>query len=470
MFNKNEKQKEKQKKGWLFWAMLGFYLFRKVKKIKNSHELKDIEHNFKNFLHEENKEIKEYVKDKESLREFTTDSTNIFKDYFLPYSGNNHTPKILRTKSLAIMLFVAFLFKFSLVAYLYFIFPNSGKADVVLIAEILELVNKERNAVEVQSLALNSVLSNSALDKANDIINKDYFAHTSPDGRRPWDWIDRGQYAYALVGENLAMNFTTAESAHRALINSPGHKRNIMNDKYTDIGLAMVSGEIAGKKTNVLVQMFAVRARRVLVKENIADDKIELAIKKNSEIISETKASSNEINVVEKTEKFDEPKVLSEELVKKEILKTKADTFVLASENPSVEIKEKISKLKKNIQTIQHPGDQVLAKATSKEELDYRLAVLSKKEKSLASPMTTIELSDDKHFFFSTTLIHASQYGIAAIISLLIISMLINIFVRFEIQHKPVLFRTTVVLLFVVALLFINFHYLEGGVVTIYMS
>ena len=74
-------------------------------------------------------------------------------------------------------------------------------------------------------------MSASALAKAEDMAINNYFAHYSPNGKKPWDWINRDNYAYLFVGENLAINFTSAEAVHEALMNSPTHRQNILNEK-----------------------------------------------------------------------------------------------------------------------------------------------------------------------------------------------------------------------------------------------
>ncbi len=511
MFERKNKN-NKQKRSWFFWLILIFYLFKKVLLFRKSKEIKEIEANFKDFLHKENKEIKEYTKGKEDLKEFTHDSSNIFKDYFVPHSGNNHIPKILKTKSLSVILVATVLLKLSLVAYLYFIFPNPGKADSAMVARVLELLNKDRQAASLEALQLNPILSSSALAKANDIVAKDYFAHISPDGKKPWDWIDRGQYAYAIVGENLAMNFTTALSVHKALMNSPSHKHNIMNDKYSDIGLAMVSGEIEGKKTNVLVQIFSRPVERILVKtddEQIEIPKLTETSKKASKIepqnnievlAMETKEDNIEVrenlpseenikavndletiknlsdktveDVYEDISKTELKSIAKEKLDKankkldKQIADNKKQTVV---DDLQDYISEETIKKDKFVMLIKHPGDQVLAQ-NSAEQMDYKLIQEAKKEESLPGASLMAENSENEHFIFSNTLVLISQIVFASVLSLLIISLLINIFVRFEIQHRPVLLQTTVVLLFVIALMFINFHYLEGGAVMVYLS
>ncbi len=486
MFSKHKKRQNK-KQGWFFWSVLGFYVFKKIFKFKKSQELQDIEHNFKEFLHKETKEIKEYTKNKEDLGEFVHDSSNIFKDYFIPHTGNNHTPKILRTKSLSIIILLAFLLKFFLLAYLYFVFPNTSRADNIPVSRILELINKDRAKESLSILKLNQILSTSAQAKAQDMVNHDYFAHTSPDGKKPWDWINRSLYPYSLVGENLAMNFTTAESAHRALMNSPSHKHNIMSDKYQDIGLAIVNGHVNGKKTNILVQVFSTPVKKKIAEKEVNSvlpskqpakqptsvnkqnkEKISLATKPKSTLSQPQVLANKETFVpsVKKQTKISIPPINDIDITAKtdnkivKINQTKKKSAIASTSSTSVE---------RVIKVIEHPGDIVLAKQAKMRE-DIKLMQIAQIEKTLPAVTTRVEDSESGHFIFSMRFIKATQIAMAAILSLLIIALFINIFVRFEIQHKPVLVRTTLAVIFVLALLFLNLHYLEGGASLIYMS
>ncbi|MCK4745146.1 hypothetical protein KAS41_03730, partial [Candidatus Parcubacteria bacterium] len=230
-----------------FFAKLPFFKFKKSKRIYG---------NFKDFLDEEKDEIEELANGKEGFKRFCCDSGSIFKEYFIPSEENGHRPKILRVKSLAIIAAVLVIIKMSVTGYLFFIYPNQAKMSELIAKNILELINVDRKNNGAGQLISNPVLNKAALAKAQDMIEKDYFAHKSPDGSMPWDFVNRSEYAYLFVGENLAMNFTSAQTAHKALMLSETHKKNILNNKYSDVGLAVITGVINGRKTNVLVQIF----------------------------------------------------------------------------------------------------------------------------------------------------------------------------------------------------------------------
>ena len=87
--------------------------------------------------------------------------------------------------------------------------------------------------------------------------NNNYFEHNSPSGITPWYWVKKVGYRYTFVGENLALNYFTSESAHTALINSPGHRANILNENFTEIGINYVRGKLNGEDAFFVVQHFA---------------------------------------------------------------------------------------------------------------------------------------------------------------------------------------------------------------------
>jgi hypothetical protein len=508
------KDSKNKKKSFLIWFFLGFYVLKKFFRMRKERKLHRFEKNFKSFLHKEQGEIKEYLSGKEDLSEFASDSGGLFRDYFIPHSGNNHMPLILRTRSLTIITLLAVVLKFSLVAYLYFVFPNSGKADDVMIPKIFELINKERASAGFKPLLLDQTLANSALMKANDMVEKDYFAHTTPDGKKPWDFVSRDLYPYSIVGENLAMNFTTAESAHKALINSPSHKHNILNEKYQDVGLAIVRGDIGGKTTNVLVQLFSARvaldtsapipAKQAIAEPEKTEEKVAVLASESpkepvttspaptpSPVASAPVSAPKTETVTAVPSKPASANFKSSETVAKPVAEPPAKKIETVKTEPKAEAPSPAQPaeavLNSNeldtgqteapkeevpveiIRVIKHPGDQVLAKNVE-EQLNYMMAKAAIEESSLPNVETVTEHSQENNFLFSERLIRLVQIAIAAILSLLIIALLLNIFIRFEIQHKPVLLRTALVLVFVIALLFINFHYLEGGMRTIYMS
>ena len=88
--------------------------------------------------------------------------------------------------------------------------------------------------------------------KAQDMINKGYFSHTSPTYGSPFDMMKKYGVQYRYAGENLA-GAPTVQSAHNNLMNSSGHRANILNASYTKVGIGVVSGGPYGK---MFVQMF----------------------------------------------------------------------------------------------------------------------------------------------------------------------------------------------------------------------
>lgn len=135
-----------------------------------------------------------------------------------------------------------------------------ASASVFSAQSVIDLINQDRTARQIQPLKINANLSEAAKEKAYDMFAHDYFAHNSPSGVTPWHWFDANGYNYTFAGENLAINFTDAQSQHAALMASPAHRDNILNAKYQDIGVAVVQGSMDGRQTILTVQEFGARA------------------------------------------------------------------------------------------------------------------------------------------------------------------------------------------------------------------
>jgi uncharacterized protein YkwD len=142
------------------------------------------------------------------------------------------------------------------------VFATSEKATASQITsqKITELVNESREQEGFRDLKTNEILNGIAQAKLNDMVENKYFAHTSPNGLTPWYWFEKNNYDYKYAGENLAMNFSTAESQHKAWMDSPTHKKNIMNPLFLEIGVAVGAGEINGKTVLLSVQEFGTLA------------------------------------------------------------------------------------------------------------------------------------------------------------------------------------------------------------------
>ncbi len=133
---------------------------------------------------------------------------------------------------------------------------ENNQLAAVVTATLVELANDDRNTENLKALSVNPVLVAAAQAKADDMAAKGYFAHTSPDGRTSWSWFKDAGYSFSYAGENLAVNFSDSEDVEEAWMNSPTHRANIMNGKFTEIGIATAVGEYKGKRTTFVVQMF----------------------------------------------------------------------------------------------------------------------------------------------------------------------------------------------------------------------
>jgi len=116
--------------------------------------------------------------------------------------------------------------------------PNASQ-DKKLEKEVVTLVNQERAKVGLAALKDNWELSRVARYKSEDMANKNYFSHTSPTYGSPFDMIKNFGIKYMAAGENIAMGQQTSASVMTAWMNSSGHKANILNANFTEIGVGV---------------------------------------------------------------------------------------------------------------------------------------------------------------------------------------------------------------------------------------
>lgn len=135
-----------------------------------------------------------------------------------------------------------------------------GLAAEVYPAVIVSLTNRDREQNNLGRLAVSPLLSKAAQMKADDMAAKGYFSHTSPEGMTPWYWFAQAGYPFMYAGENLAINYDESGEVHTAWLNSPGHRANVMNEYFTEMGVAVASGEYNGKKTTFIVELFGMPA------------------------------------------------------------------------------------------------------------------------------------------------------------------------------------------------------------------
>lgn len=107
--------------------------------------------------------------------------------------------------------------------------------------DLLNATNAFRSQNGMASLSLNTQLNTSAQNKAQHMVDNDYWAHNAPDGTTPWYFFDQAGYSYSRAGENLAYGFNTSQDAVNGWIGSPGHRANMLGE-YQDVGFGFVDG------------------------------------------------------------------------------------------------------------------------------------------------------------------------------------------------------------------------------------
>ena len=121
--------------------------------------------------------------------------------------------------------------------------------------QMLNLINQERAKAGLQPLQADAQLTKLARMKSQDMINKGYFSHNSPTYGSPFDMMKAYGVSYRTAGENIAGN-QSVQAAHTALMNSSGHRANILNASYTHVGIGIVEG---GPYGMMFTQMFVGR-------------------------------------------------------------------------------------------------------------------------------------------------------------------------------------------------------------------
>jgi hypothetical protein len=188
----------------------------------------------------------------------TNKNTNIIKLAIIPHKKNGYRPHLVRSHGLVAIAIVVIGLQLGY---------NSattgsvlGRESDITINSLLEQTNQTRIQADVAPLKLNDKLDQAAYLKAQDMFAKQYWAHSAPDGTEPWKWFGDVGYNYNEAGENLAKDFTSTSAIMVAWLNSPEHKANVLKNDYKDVGFAVVSGEMNGQPTSLVVALYGLPA------------------------------------------------------------------------------------------------------------------------------------------------------------------------------------------------------------------
>ncbi|MBU1131581.1 CAP domain-containing protein [Patescibacteria group bacterium] len=168
-----------------------------------------------------------------------------------------------KTKTILTALVIAIISGFFL---LFLLTPNSAAKNFneITASELITLTNQERILRRLPALAVNSQLTQAAKNKVIDLLDKQYFSHNSPEGKKFSAWVKEIDYQYAIVGENLAMGFGTSQQIIEAWMASEKHRQNILMQPYREIGIAVAKGKFNGKDTTVIVQYFGATNNKII--------------------------------------------------------------------------------------------------------------------------------------------------------------------------------------------------------------
>lgn len=136
---------------------------------------------------------------------------------------------------------------------------NFSKHLALTNANIIWFTNYYRSENGLKPLIQNQALSRSSAAKAADMLGNQYFDHVRPGPDKVgFDrFIDNQRYAFVKIGENLAMgDFSTSYEVVKAWMNSPSHKRNILDPQYFEIGVSISYGTMDGQDVGIMVQHF----------------------------------------------------------------------------------------------------------------------------------------------------------------------------------------------------------------------
>jgi hypothetical protein len=181
------------------------------------------------------------------------------KCLFVPHPGNNHRAKLRDFSGLSGLIGIVLVIKLWTQIGAVVVPQVLGYSSEITPEIVLQLTNEKRLEKGLPALRFDGQLADAAARKANDMFDRDYWAHVTPTGEQPWNFITATGYTYLYAGENLARDFADPGAVVDAWMASASHRENLLNSNYDDIGIAVLTGDLNGVQTTLVVQMFGTR-------------------------------------------------------------------------------------------------------------------------------------------------------------------------------------------------------------------
>ncbi len=330
------------------------------------------------------------------------------KNHFVPHDGNDFQPHLLRHQSTTFFLLLIILVELALVVRVFILPANQNFLASVLPSVLTEMTNAERAQSGLVTLAENPLLVKAAQMKAEDMVLHGYFAHTTPDGKTPWYWLEEVEYDYRYAGENLAVNFFESEQVARAWMNSASHRANIIKPEYREIGIAVASGLYQGQSSVFVVQFFGTQKEKPVITEVAPEPEV----REVAQVASTAPKTSN----------------TAPEIIQKEASKVAAKEETSLPETPA-----------RDTQVL---GEEVVSSVPSTvsapQSIEPTLRERNFWQKVFDAPFTSV------------------TYALVFFSVLFIILLSIGVFVRSERHHPLAMLRGVGLLVFIIFLLFVN--------------
>ena len=205
------------------------------------------------------------MKEKEKIKKMAS----LLKYSFIPTEKNHHKPHMLHEVTLVIIISIS-LFLSGISFARYYFLHGTVRGQEIVSSVLIDITNETRQKYGESPLKKNSLLEQASGYKAEDMATYQYFAHNSPTGKTPWYWLKQVGYDFIYAGENLAVDFTKSRDVSDAWMKSPTHKANILNSKFTEIGITVKEGIIDGHNTIYVVQMFGTPKEKKVITETVS--------------------------------------------------------------------------------------------------------------------------------------------------------------------------------------------------------